>query len=99
MAGNRLNGAEQTLERVETALEAGTPERRARRERAGYLMARQEERLLKATEELHSQVHAEESEYDSTKLFDAAQEVLSELERLIERLKAVEPEEPAEGAA
>ncbi len=96
---NSYNTAETTLKRLETALDAATEEGRARRERAGYLLALREPRLREATRALHGEINAEESRYDSTRLFDAAQHLLDEIERILDTLEAVEPDKRAEDAA
>ena len=96
---NSTNNAETTLERVERALDAVTPEGRARRRRAGCFMAQREAKLREAADWLRGQTEAGEAEYDSTQLLDAARHLLMEVDRLLDTVKAVEPESRAEGAA
>ena len=81
------NNAEQTLERVEIAVEAATDEGRGRRERAGCLMALREPKLREATRALREQVHADESEYDDATLLDAASNLLDQVDELLDALK------------
>ena len=96
---NSYNTAEATLKRLEVALDAATKEGRARRERAGYLLALRESGLREATGALHGEINAEESKYNNAKLFDAAQHLLGEIDRILETLEAVEPDKRAEDAA
>ena len=61
-------------------------------------MALREQRLAEAADAVDNQVHAEESAYDSTKLFDAALALLSEVREQLKVLRATEPGERIEKA-
>ena len=91
---NAYNNAEQTLERIEMAVDAETAEGRARRERAGYRMALREPRLREMTSSLREQVHADETEYDEEALLYTASALLNEVDELLDALEtAVLPHE------
>ena len=62
-------------------------------------MALREPKLRESTGWLRGQVKAGEPEHDNTQLFEAAQQLLIEIDKVLDTLEAVEPDNAAEGAA
>lgn len=81
------NTVESTAQLLDEAVEAAGDAGRERVLRAGSAVAGREQRLRKVTRDLHDQVHAGESAYSSSALFDAAGEALAEMELILGRLE------------
>lgn len=77
------NTVESTAKLLDEAADAASKTGRERRLRVGSVIASRGQRLRNLTRGLHDEVNAGESAYSSTALFDAASEVLSEMQLIL----------------
>ena len=96
---NPYNTTEETIERVEIAVEATCPRGRERRERAGFVLTLREPELRKATTLLREQIQEKAAKQDATRVSEAAAKLLAELDKLQGAIGNIEPESAKEDAA
>ena len=89
---------EAALTVLKRAAEAESAAGQSRREVAGEKVIRREEQLRQACKAVHDQIHAEESAYSSTKLFDSASDLLEEVLKILEAVDTTE-HDSANGSA